>query len=110
MDDVRCTGNEDRLVDCPFDPSTVDCTHSEDSSVRCQITRKYNSVGFHFAEEGGGQLMSPLNSQHYDVVTLKQFSDESLLTQEDFLEHRLLDSWCSKLLISTLSSQWCVSL
>ena len=82
-------------MDCPFDPSTVDCTHSEDSSVRCQITRKYNSVGFHFAEEGGGQLMSPLNSQHYDVVPLKQFSHESLLTPEIYLDHRLLDSWYS---------------
>ena len=41
LDDVRCAGTEDRLVDCPHDPSTVDCVHSEDASVRCQITREY---------------------------------------------------------------------
>ena len=41
LDDVRCAGTEDRLVDCPYDPSTVDCVHSEDASVRCQITREY---------------------------------------------------------------------
>ena len=40
LDDVRCTGTEDNLVDCPFDRSTVDCTHSDDAGVRCQITRE----------------------------------------------------------------------
>ena len=54
--------------------------------------------------------MPPLNSQHYDVVPLEQFSDESLLTPEVCLDYRLLYSWYSKLLISTLSSQWSVSL
>ena len=44
LDDVRCTGTEDRLVDCPYDPSTVDCVHSEDASVRCLITCEYNST------------------------------------------------------------------
>ena len=41
LDDVRCVGTEDRLIDCPYDPSTIDCAHSEDASVRCQITREY---------------------------------------------------------------------
>ena len=41
LDDVRCAGTEDRLVDCPYNSSTVDCVHSEDASVRCQITREY---------------------------------------------------------------------
>jgi len=38
LDDVRCAGTEERLVDCPYDENTADCSHSEDSSVRCQIT------------------------------------------------------------------------
>ena len=42
LDNVRCNGTEDRLVDCIHFPSTVDCVHSEDASVRCQITREYN--------------------------------------------------------------------
>ena len=42
LDDVHCNGTEDRLVDCPYDPSTLDCVHSEDASVRCQITREYD--------------------------------------------------------------------
>ena len=46
LDDVRCVGTEDRLIDCPYDPSTVDCVHSEDASVRCQITREYNIILF----------------------------------------------------------------
>jgi len=40
LDDVQCTGSEDNLVDCPYDRSTLDCTHSEDAGVRCQITRE----------------------------------------------------------------------
>ena len=44
LDDVRCTGTEDRLVDCSYDSSTGDCTHSEDAGVRCQITRECKSV------------------------------------------------------------------
>ncbi len=35
LDDVRCTGSETRLVDCPHDPSTGDCSHFEDASVIC---------------------------------------------------------------------------
>ena len=44
LDDVRCAGTEERLVDCPYDQNTADCSHSEDSSVRCQITCEYNST------------------------------------------------------------------
>ncbi len=35
LDNVRCTGSEARLVDCPHDPSASDCTHFEDASVIC---------------------------------------------------------------------------
>ena len=35
MDDVRCTGSEDRLIDCRYDSNTDDCFHYEDASVRC---------------------------------------------------------------------------
>lgn len=39
LDDVRCTGNEDRLIDCRLRNSTVlraGCTHHKDASVVCQ--------------------------------------------------------------------------
>lgn len=39
LDDVRCTGNEERLIDCRYRNSTVqrgDCTHLKDASVVCQ--------------------------------------------------------------------------
>lgn len=35
LDDVQCTGDEERLTDCPYDPRTGDCSHFEDASVRC---------------------------------------------------------------------------
>lgn len=44
LDDVQCTGSEDNLVDCPYDRSTLDCTHSEDAGVRCQITREFSPL------------------------------------------------------------------
>ena len=34
LDDLRCTGSEGTLFDCPFDP-THNCNHFEDAGVRC---------------------------------------------------------------------------
>lgn len=39
LDEVRCRGSEERLVDCPHDSSTADCFHYEDASVRCNTSR-----------------------------------------------------------------------
>ena len=40
LDNVACTGLEERLVNCPYDSHTADCFHSEDAGVRCSnITR-----------------------------------------------------------------------
>ncbi len=44
LDDVRCTGSETRLVDCPHDPSTSDCSHFEDASVICTGKIIYEKV------------------------------------------------------------------
>ena len=41
LDDVNCRGSESRLIDCPYDNNTNDCTHSEDAGVYCQC--KYHS-------------------------------------------------------------------
>ena len=38
-DDVRCVGNESRLVDCSH-TTRHNCRHSEDASVRCLPIRK----------------------------------------------------------------------
>ena len=35
LDDVGCSGSEVRLIDCPYDSVTSDCSHSEDAGVRC---------------------------------------------------------------------------
>ena len=43
LDNVQCTGTEDRLVDCPYDQNAVNCSNFTDASVHCQITRKYTA-------------------------------------------------------------------
>jgi deleted-in-malignant-brain-tumors protein 1 len=36
LDEVRCTGTETRLIDCPANALGLhDCVHSEDAGVRC---------------------------------------------------------------------------
>ena len=35
LDDVACTVYESKLIDCPHDSHTADCTHSQDAGVRC---------------------------------------------------------------------------
>jgi len=35
LDDVACTGSETRVVDCPYDTNTTDCSHSQDAGTRC---------------------------------------------------------------------------
>ena len=36
LDDVACTVYESRIINCPYDNNTVDCTHSQDAGVRCK--------------------------------------------------------------------------
>ena len=40
LDNVACTGSEGSLVNCPYDPHTADCFHSQDASVRCSIAAR----------------------------------------------------------------------
>ena len=40
LDDMRCTGNETDVFDCPHDPNTHDCSHFEDAGVRCRVEGK----------------------------------------------------------------------
>ena len=35
LDNVACTGSEERLLNCPYDSHTADCFHSEDAGIRC---------------------------------------------------------------------------
>ena len=35
LNDVKCTGTEKSLLDCPIRPTTS-CEHKEDVGVRCQ--------------------------------------------------------------------------
>lgn len=43
LDDVACTGSETRVVDCPYDTNTTDCSHSQDAGTRCHPSMLYNS-------------------------------------------------------------------
>ncbi|PIK47660.1 putative deleted in malignant brain tumors 1 protein-like isoform X5 [Apostichopus japonicus] len=38
MDDVACTGREERLIDCPY-TATSNCVHNEDVRLRCSALR-----------------------------------------------------------------------
>lgn len=40
MDNVACTGNEARLVDCMYSPDTGSDYHSEDAGVKCFPTSR----------------------------------------------------------------------
>ena len=47
LDEVACSGSEDRLVDCPHAGWGVqNCAHGEDAGVVCQ---PQEGKGFHFA-------------------------------------------------------------
>jgi len=35
LDNVKCTGNEETIYECPHDSGTEDCTHDEDVGVYC---------------------------------------------------------------------------
>ena len=35
LDNVDCVGNEDSILDCPYDSGTDDCTHAQDVGVVC---------------------------------------------------------------------------
>ena len=40
LDNVRCTGTETRLQECPANPvGTHNCAHSEDAGVRCNLRK-----------------------------------------------------------------------
>ena len=48
IDDAMCSGQEARLVDCPFDFNTADCSHPEDAAVKCvpgsEFSNKINPI------------------------------------------------------------------
>ena len=39
LDNVGCTGTENRLIDCYYSSHTADCSHSEDAAVYCSICK-----------------------------------------------------------------------
>lgn len=55
LDEVRCTGNEEMLVNCSTQGvGEHDCDHSEDAGVRCEGTQQTKIVillNYHFPGE-----------------------------------------------------------
>jgi len=42
LDNIDCTGTEKRFIDCSFNAvGSSSCGHSEDASVRCQLSRQF---------------------------------------------------------------------
>lgn len=37
MNEVKCSGFEKSITECPFNKEVVDCSHEEDASVRCNV-------------------------------------------------------------------------
>ena len=37
MDNTYCYGDEEKLLDCAFDPHTSDCSHERDVGVVCSV-------------------------------------------------------------------------
>ena len=46
LDNVACTGTEEALVNCNYDPNTADCSHYEDAGVRCSQTCEFAAFFF----------------------------------------------------------------
>ena len=43
LDNVMCTGNEQRLAACPADPvGMTDCTDVENAGVRCELGKDFS--------------------------------------------------------------------
>lgn len=40
MDNLRCTGNENKLMDCPYSRDATHDTHAEDAGVRCAVGKQ----------------------------------------------------------------------
>ena len=57
--DVRCTGSERRLVDCPSGSYHYGISHYSDAGVRCQINPSPGN-SFHPADIGREGEMPPL--------------------------------------------------
>ena len=47
LNDVQCTGNENRLIDCPASPiGSIYCYHTEDAGISCPPISMNNSFCF----------------------------------------------------------------
>ena len=60
LDEVACSGDEDRLVDCDYDAVTSDCRHHEDAGVVC--------VPSHAAVNGKSGLVEFCGSLLHEVL------------------------------------------
>ena len=63
LDDVACTVFESRLIDCPYDSNTADCTHSEDAGVQC-VARKLHSFRYRRNYYYSWKCLSALQGAH----------------------------------------------
>lgn len=55
MDNVSCTGQENKLQDCPYDSNTSQCQHSEDVGLRCSSVRLVTETPSPYINTGGAR-------------------------------------------------------
>ena len=72
LDDVACTGNEARLIECRASPITThNCVHAEDASVRCQAPPRKLKVLDSCFLGGGGEVKEGMESRGSPPLSLK---------------------------------------
>lgn len=99
LDEVRCAGNEETLLECPSNPiGNHDCSHSEDAGVFClvpgkapvlmQIARSQNDRTQCVRQHGCARYLACCN----EVTYFTSVNHVKLLNH-----HIVLSSFCNKI-------------
>ncbi len=68
LDDVRCTGSETRLIDCPANPlGSHNCFHRSDAGVLCSSGSPNRCVEGDLRLQGGSDFVGRVELCHNNV-------------------------------------------